>query len=207
MAKRNESIADSFSERSNKAENETMKKILDRFSRLFKWEILNQTKKTQEELNNLSTGLIDEQLNITDKEISDKEKEIIKKITELDNADKNIEGWFIWLDDIDDEDFVSWEKEAILSKLQIEADNEGNTWEWDLNEEEFKIISNYAKKKKELCENVLKSDEIKNLPEDKKTKKAIIDACNTVLFESEIDWDVSKVTKEKIIEKLNTSVG
>ena len=141
MAKRNESIADSFSERSNKAENETMKKILDRFSRLFKWEILNQTKKTQEELNNLSTGLIDEQLNITDKEISDKEKEIIKKITELDNADKNIEGWFIWLDDIDDEDFVSWEKEAILSKLQIEADNEGNTWEWDLNEEEFKIIS------------------------------------------------------------------
>ena len=207
MAKRNESIADSFSERSNKAENETMKKILDRFSRLFKWEILNQTKKTQEELNNLSTGLIDEQLNITDKEISDKEKEIIKKITELDNADKNIEGWFIWLDDIDDEDFVSWEKEAILSKLQIEADNEGNTWEWDLNEEEFKIISNYAKKKKELCENVLKSDEIKNLPENKKTKKAIIDACNTVLFESEIDWDVSKVTKEKIIEKLNTSVG
>ena len=207
MAKRNESIADSFSERSNKAENETMKKILDRFSRLFKWEILNQTKKTQEELNNLSTGLIDEQLNITDKEISDKEKEIIKKITELDNADKNIEGWFIWLDDIDDEDFVSWEKEAILSKLQIEADNEGNTWEWDLNEEEFKIISNYAKKKKELCENVLKSDEIKNLPEDKKTKKAIIDACNTVLSESEIDWDVSKVTKEKIIEKLNTSVG
>ena len=207
MAKRNESIADSFSERSNKAENETMKKILDRFSRLFKWEILNQTKKTQEELNNLSTGLIDEQLNITDKEISDKEKEIIKKITELDNADKNIEGWFIWLDDIDDEDFVSWEKEAILSKLQIEADNEGNTWEWDLNKEEFKIISNYAKKKKELCENVLKSDEIKNLPEDKKTKKAIIDACNTVLSESEIDWDVSKVTKEKIIEKLNTSVG
>jgi hypothetical protein len=36
MAKRNESIADSFSERSNKAENETMKKILDWFSRLFK---------------------------------------------------------------------------------------------------------------------------------------------------------------------------
>ena len=206
MAKRNESIADSFSERSNKAENETMKKILDRFSRLFKWEILNQTKKTQEELNNLSTGLIDEQLNITDKEISDKEKQIIKKITELDNADKNIEGWFTWLDDIGDEDFISWEKEAILSKLQIEADDEGNTWEWDLNEEEFKIISNYVKKKKELCDIVFKCDEIKSLPEDKKTKKAIIDACNVALSESEIDWDISKVTKEKIIEKLNTSI-
>ena len=80
MAKRNESIADSFSERSNKAENETMKKILDWFSRLFKWEILNQTKKTKEELNNLSTGLIDEQLNLADKEISDNSS-IESKIT------------------------------------------------------------------------------------------------------------------------------
>jgi hypothetical protein len=183
-----------------------MKKILDWFSRLFKWEILNQTKKTKEELNNLSTGLIDEQLNLADKEISDKEKEIIKKITDLDNADKNIEGWFTWLEDINDEDFVSQEKEYILSKLKIVADNEGNTWEWDLNEEEFKNISKFAKTKKELCDTVLKCDEIKALPEDKKTKKAIIDACNSVLSDPDINWDISKVTKDKIIEKLNNPV-
>ena len=206
MAKRNESIADSFSERSNKAENETMKKILDRFSRLFKWELLKQTKKTKEELNNLSTGLIDEQLNLTDKEISDKEKEIIKKITDLDNADKNIESWFTWLNDINDEDFISQEKEDILSKIKIEADDDGNTWEWDLNEEEFKSISNFAKTKKELCDNVLKCDEIKELPDDKKTKKTIIEACNNVLSQTDINWDISKVTKDKIIENLKSSI-
>jgi hypothetical protein len=39
----------------------------------------------------------------------------------------------------------------------------------------------------DLCNEVLSSDEVKSLPEDKKTKKSIIKACNDILSETEIN--------------------
>ena len=54
----------------------------------------------------------------------------------------------------------------------------------------------------DLCDSVLKSDDIKDLPEDKKTKKDILKIYNELL--SQNNWDASKVKKEDIISKLKS---
>lgn len=195
-------IWDNFSELSAKSESKVLKNILDWLSKLFKWELLNETSKKQEELDALATDLIDEKINLTDKEISKEEEKILEKIAELDKSDKNIQNWFDWLNDIDDEDFVSQEKEDILSKLRIEIDDDNNK-EWDLIRDEFKNISVFTKKKHDLCKNVLSSnnDKFKNLPDNLKTKKEIINSFNNVLNEK--NWDIDKVTEDLIIDDLD----
>jgi len=205
-----EMLWDLCQEWSERSESTILKNILGWLAKLLKWELNETQTETQEKLDEIANDLITKQFDLTDKEISDTEREFLEKIAQLDSSDKKIQNWFTRLSEIDDEDFVSQEKEKILKKLQTEANDEWSTEEWDLKEDEFNNIAAFIKKKNELCESVLKSEDekFKALPDNLKTKKEIVDSCNRVLGDK--DRDLNNITndfenlKTKIIEDLES---
>lgn len=205
-----EMLWDLCQEWSEKSESTILKNILGWLAKLLKWELNETQTETQEKLDEIANDLITKQFDLTDKEVSDTEREFLEKIAQLDSSDKKIQNWFTRLSEIDNEDFVSQEKEKILKKLQTEANDEWSTEEWDLKEDEFNNIAAFIKKKNELCESVLKSEDekFKALPDNLKTKKEIVDSCNRVLGDK--DRDLNNITndfenlKTKIIEDLES---
>lgn len=158
-------------------------------------EVQETQTETQNNLNDLASDLIDDKIiNLADEKISDEEKKVLEKIKELDKNDKYIENWLNWIDDIEDETLKVKEIQTLLSDLQKEADD-GNK-EWDLNDDEFKKIWKKANEKHTLCDNVLKQIERNNnIPEEKRTKKAILEAYNNWL-----------TTETDIIKNLENSI-
>jgi len=164
---------------------------------------------SQKKLDDLAKKLVDIELN----KLNDKEIDMEWNIDNLNDEttilwllaknNENIKSWFERLKDIDDEDIRSREIEQILLSLREISNNDTDNTKIDLTEQELKEIWEQSKKKMDLCNEVLSSDEVKSLPEDKKTKKSIIKACNDILSETEINWDISKIKKEDIINKLN----
>lgn len=164
---------------------------------------------SQKKLDDLAKKLVDIELN----KLNDKEIDMEWNIDNLNDEttilwllaknNENIKSWFERLKDIDDEDIRSREIEQILLSLREISNNDTDNTKIDLTEQELKEIWEQSKKKMDLCNEVLSSDELKSLPEDKKTKKSIIKACNDILSETEINWDISKIKKEDIINKLN----
>lgn len=167
--------------------------------------------KTKKELDNLSKKLIDIEIN----KLKDKELNIEGDLDKLDDEttilwllarnNENIKSWFEWLKDVDDEDTKSWEIEMVLLSLKEISNNDTDNSEWDLTEQELKEIWENTKKKMELCDKVLNT--VKNddsIPEDKRTKKAILEAYSSIL--SENNWNISQVTDEKIINKLKEKI-
>lgn len=164
---------------------------------------------SQKKLDDLAKKLVDIELN----KLNDKEIDMEWNIDNLNDEttilwllaknNENIKSWFERLKDIDDEYIRSREIEQILLSLREISNNDTDNTKIDLTEQELKEIWEQSKKKMDLCNEVLSSDEVKSLPEDKKTKKSIIKACNDILSETEINWDISKIKKEDIINKLN----
>lgn len=164
---------------------------------------------SQKKLDDLAKKLVDIELN----KLNDKEIDMEWNIDNLNDEttilwllaknNENIKSWFERLKDIDDEDIRSREIEQILLSLREISNNDTDNTKIDLTEQELKEIWEQSKKKMDLCNEVLSSDELKSLPEDKKTKKLIIKACNDILSETGINWDISKIKKEDIINKLN----
>lgn len=166
-------------------------------------EVQETQTETQNNLNDLASDLIDDKINFADEKISDEEKKVLEKIKELDKNDKYIENWLNWIDDIEDEVLKTKEIQTLLSDLQKEADDDKDK-KWDLDADEFKKIWEKAKNKKELCEKVYEAVANDNtISDDKKNKTSVLKAYNDVL--SENNWDISNVTQEKIIEKLQNS--
>ena len=168
-------------------------------------ETKNVEKETKKEMDKLAEKLINIELDkLKDKELDiewdlDKLNDETTILWLLARNNESIKSWFEWLKDVDDEDVRSWEIEMILLSLKEISDDDKNK-QWDLTEQELKEIWENTKKKMEICENVLKNNDVKKLPEDKKTKKAILEAYNNALSDNK--WDISKITEEKIIDKL-----
>lgn len=159
-------------------------------------EVQETQTETQNNLNDLASDLIDDKINLADEKISDEEKKVLEKIKELDKNDKYIENWLNWIDDIEDETLKVKEIQTLLSDLQKEANNDNNDSEWDLNDDELKEIWKKANEKYTLCDNVLKKVEKNNsIPEEKRTKKAILEAYNNWL-----------TTETDIIKNLENSI-
>lgn len=185
-----EKIWDRFSELPSKFE-KWLKDLKEWFSGLFNKEV----RETKKNLNSLSSDLIDEKINLTDEKISDEEKKILDKIKELDKNDKYIENWLNWIDWVEDDNLKIKEQQSILSDLQKEADDD-NDKKWDLDLDEFKEIWKKANEKYTLCDNVLKKVEKNNsIPEEKRTKKVILEAYNNWL-----------TTETDIIKNLENSI-
>ena len=174
----------------------------------FLWkEIFEVTTQTKQELKKLE----EEILKIDKSKLEDNDiLETVEWKTDNENTilwllvknNKDVKNWFDRIKDIDDEDTVSREIENILLMVKELSNNDTDSLKWDLTDTELKQIWTIAKNKMDLCDNVLKSDEIKDLPEDKKTKKDILKIYNDLLAEN--NWDASKVKKEDIINKLKT---
>lgn len=182
-----------------------LKDLFNTIGNKFK-EIFGITKQTKEDLSKLQ----DEILKINDDKLKDKDidQSIEWKIDDensilwqLIKNNVDIKNWFGWIKDISDEDTVSGEIENILSLVKEKSNNDSDTSKWDLTADELNEIGTKMKNKMELCDKVLKSDKIKDLPDDKKSKKAILEVYNKLLQDN--SWDASKVTEDNIIEELN----
>ena len=171
---------------------------------------------TQKKLDDLAKKLVDLELSkLKDKEI---EENIEWKMDDestilwmLAKNNENIKNWFNWILEKDnswnyiiDEDTRSREIEMILLSLKEISNNDQDDSKTDLTEQELKEIWENAKKKMKLCNDVLSSEDIKDLPDDKKTKTRILKFYNDLL--SENNWDISKITKKDIINKLNSEI-
>ena len=184
-------------------------KIKEWINNIFWKEIFEVTTQTKKDLKKLE----DDILKIDDSKLKDNEinESIEWKIDDKNTilwllVDKNqdIKNRFNWLNDIWDEGTISREIENILLMVKKLSNNDSNSSKWDLTETELTQIWTFAKKKHDLCENVLSSnnDKFKNLPDNLKTKKEIINSFNTVL--SEQGWDIDKVKEDLIIEDLQS---
>lgn len=182
-------------------------KIKEWINNIFWKEIFEVTTQTKKDLKKLE----DDILKIDDSKLNDNEinESIEWKIDDKNTilwllVDKNqdIKNRFNWLNDIWDEGIISQEIENILLMVKKLSNNDSNSSKWDLTETELTQIWTFAKKKHDLCESVLKceDDNFKNLSDDLKTKKEIINSFNTVLREQ--GWDINKVTVDLIITKL-----
>ena len=166
------------------------------------FEITTQTKKDLKKLEGDILKIDDSKLK--DNEIeqniewkTDDEKTVLWILVK---SNENIKNWFNWLKDIWDEDTVSREIENILLMVKNLSNNDSDKSKWDLTETELTQIWTFAKNKMNLCDDVLKSNDIKELPDDKKTKQKILKIYNELI--SENNWDSSKIKKEDIINKL-----
>lgn len=182
-------------------------KVKEGINSLFWKEIFEVTTQTKQELKKLE----EEILKIDKSKLEDNDiLETIEWKTDNENTvlwllvknNKDVKNWFDRIKNIDDEDTVSREIENILLMVRELSNNDTDSLKWDLTDTELKQIWTIAKNKMDLCDSVLKSDEIKDLPEDKKTKKDILKFYNDLLTEN--NWDASKVKKEDIINKLKT---
>ena len=179
-------------------------KVKEGINSLFWKEIFEVTTQTKKELKKLEEEIIKvNKSKLEDKEIEesvewkvDDNKTILWLLTKNSQEVKN---WFNWIKDIDDEDMRSREMEFILLSLKELSNNDTDSSKWDLTDSELKQIWTYAKNKMDLCD----SDDIKELPEDKKTKKEVLKAYNDLLTEN--NWDSSKIKKEDVINKLKSS--
>jgi len=182
-------------------------KIKEWINNIFWKEIFEVTTQTKKDLKKLE----DDILKIDDSKLNDNEinESIEWKIDDKNTilwllVDKNqdIKNRFNWLNNIWDEGIISQEIENILLMVKKLSNNDSNSSKWDLTETELTQIWTFAKKKHDLCESVLKceDDNFKNLSDDLKTKKEIINSFNTVLREQ--GWDINKVTVDLIITKL-----
>lgn len=175
-------------------------------------ETQEELSKSEKELNELSKKLIDIEFD----KFKDKEIDLEWDLDKLDDEttilwllarnNKNIKLWFEWLKDIDDEDVRSWEIEIVLYSLKEISDND-NDKKWDLTEQELKEIWENTEKKMKLCDKVLKTlENDNNIPEDKKTKKVILEAYSNLLEEKKLNiLDVTEENENLIIEKIKTS--
>lgn len=192
------SISEKFWERSWECKNETFKKVLEWFQKLFSWELF----KTKKSLDSLADDIIKKQLDFTDEKISEEEKKLLESIAELEKNDKHIENWIKWIDDIDDDNLKSKEKEYILQKIQEKSDNNNNEKDnkADLTDDEIKELWTELEGKLKICDNVLKTiKDDDSVPEDKKTKKAVLEAYNSWLTtESDIIDNLKKSTEEQV---------
>ena len=184
-----------------------LNKVKEWINSLFWKEIFEVTTETKKELKKLEEEIIKvNKSKLDDKEIEenvewkmDDSKTILWLLTKNSQEIKN---WFNWFKDIDDEDMRSREIENILLMVRELSNNDTDNTKWDLTENELKQVWTFAKNKMELLDNVLKSDDIKDLPDDKKTKKEVLKIYYDLL--SENSWDTSKITKENIISKMKT---
>ena len=184
-----------------------LNKVKEWINSLFWKEIFEVTTETKKELKKLEEEIIKvNKSKLDDKEIEenvewkmDDSKTILWLLTKNSQEIKN---WFNWFKDIDDEDMRSREIENILLMVRELSNNDTDNTKWDLTENELKQVWTFAKNKMDLLDNVLKSDDIKDLPDDKKTKKEVLKIYYDLL--SENSWDTSKITKENIISKMKT---
>ena len=172
---------------------------------------------SQKKLDELAKKLIEIEFSkLEDKEI---EENIEWKLDDentilwmLAKNNEDIKNWFDWILEkdnswnyiIDDEDLRSREIETILYSLKEISNNDTDNTKTDLTEQELKEIWEKAQKKMKLCDEVLSSEDIKNIPDDKKTKTRILEIYNNLL--SENNWDISKIKKENIINRLKTEI-
>lgn len=182
-------------------------KVKEGINNLFWKEIFEVTTQTKQELKKLEEDI----LKIDKSKLED--NDILETIEwKIDNENtvlwllvknnQDVKNWFDRMKDIDDEDTVSREIENILLMVRELSNNDSDSSKWDLTDTELQQIWNVAKNKMDLCDSVLKSDDIKDLPDDKKTKKEVLKVYNDLLTEN--NWDASKVKKEDIINKLKT---
>ena len=182
-------------------------KVKEGINNLFWKEIFEVTTQTKQELKKLEEDI----LKIDKSKLED--NDILETIEwKIDNENtvlwllvknnQDVKNWFDRIKDIDDEDTVSREIENILLMVRELSNNDSDSSKWDLTDTELQQIWNVAKNKMDLCDSVLKSDDIKDLPDDKKTKKEVLKVYNDLLTEN--NWDASKVKKEDIINKLKT---
>ena len=184
-----------------------LNKIKESINSLFWKEIFEVTTQTKKDLKKLEEDILKiDNSKLWDNEI---EENVEWKVDKEDSVlwllvknSKDVKNWFNRIKDIDDEDMVSREMENILLMVKELSNNDSDSSKWDLTDTELKQIWTISKNKMDLCDSVLKSDEIKDLPEDKKTKKDILKFYNDLLTEN--NWDASKVKKEDIINKLKT---
>lgn len=182
-------------------------KVKEWINSLFGKEIFEVTTQTKKELKKLEEEIIKvNESKLKDKEI---EESVEWKVDDgktilwiLTKNSQEVKNWFNWFKDIDDEDMRSRETECILLMVKELSNNDSNNSKWDLTENELKQVWTFAKNKMDLLDGVLKSDDIKDLPDDKKTKKEVLKTYNDLL--SENNWDTSKITKESIINKMKT---
>lgn len=182
-------------------------KVKEGINNLFWKEIFEVTTQTKQELKKLEEDI----LKIDKSKLED--NDILETIEwKIDNENtvlwllvknnQDVKNWFDRMKDIDDEDTVSREIENILLMVRELSNNDSDSSKWDLTDTELQQIWNVAKNKMDLCDSVLKSDDIKDLPDDKKTKKEVLKVYNDLLTEN--NWDASKIKKEDIINKLKT---
>lgn len=184
-------------------------KVKEGINSLFWKEVFEVTTQTKQDLKKLE----EEILKIDKSKLEDNDVlESVEWKTDNENTvlwllvknNQDVKNWFDRIKDITDEDTVSREIENILLMVKELSNNDTDSSKWDLTDTELKQIWTIAKNKMDLCDSVLKSDDIKDLPEDKKTKKDILKFYNELL--SENSWDASKVKKEDIINKLKAQV-
>lgn len=182
-------------------------KIKESINSLFWKEIFEVTTQTKKDLKKLEEDILKiDNSKLWDNEI---EENVEWKVDKEDSVlwllvknSQDVKNWFNRIKDINDEDMVSREMENILLMVKELSNNDSDSSKWDFTEDELKQIWTFAKNKMDLCDSVLKSDDIKDLPEDKKTKKDILKIYNELL--SQNNWDASKVKKEDIISKLKS---
>lgn len=182
-------------------------KVKEGINNLFWKEVFEVTTQTKQDLKKLE----EEILKIDKSKLEDNDVlESVEWKTDNENTvlwllvknNQDVKNWFDRIKDITDEDTVSREIENILLMVRELSNNDTDSLKWDLTDTELKQIWTIAKNKMDLCDSVLKSDDIKDLPEDKKTKKDILKVYNDLLAEN--SWDASKIKKEDIINKLKT---
>lgn len=185
-----------------------IKEIFEYLYKFFKWEVSETVNEAQEEIDKVATDLISEKLDITDEKISEEELKILEKIVKLEGGDQKIDNWLTWIKDGNSEELqtlVVKEEHWILSKLQIESNDEWNTDETDLNEEEFNMVAEFIGKKSKVCYDVFQlaqsdDEKFKDLSDKFKTKEEIVASCNKVLEKK--GWDIDLVTADLIIDDL-----
>ena len=192
-------IWDEFEKLSKQSESNFWKQFLDICSRLLKWEIDIFTNRARKEEEALLQELWDSALdrnNQIDGTLSELEKQIINTMKGIDRDDKDIENWLEYIEDLVEENKTK-EMEILVEMLQKISDSDNN-WESDLKLDEFEKLSKSLKRKKEICEVILKGDN--DVPENLKTKKEIIDSYNNVIENNE--WKTDSEIIELIIENL-----
>ena len=189
-----------------------LNKIKESINSLFWKEIFEVTTQTKKDLKKLEEDI----LKIDDSKLWDNEIEenVEWKVDKEDSVlwllvknSQDVKNWFKRIKDIDDEDMVSREMENILLMVKKLSNNDSDPSKWDLTEQELKGIWKNVEKKMKICDKIFKNDTLKNtngevinLPEDKRTKKLVLDACNTIL--SENNWDILEKIEEKTEEEI-----
>ena len=189
-----------------------LNKIKESINSLFWKEIFEVTTQTKKDLKKLEEDI----LKIDDSKLWDNEIEenVEWKVDKEDSVlwllvknSQDVKNWFKRIKDIDDEDMVSREMENILLMVKKLSNNDSDPSKWDLTKQELKGIWKNVEKKMKICDKIFKNDTLKNtngevinLPEDKRTKKLVLDACNTIL--SENNWDILEKIEEKTEEEI-----